>query len=87
MRCFLFSVITFVLVFAGSFGFLASFDAGALVILFLAQISQHTGLGAGALEALQSGIQRLVFLHMDLRHSISLPPQAPKRWGDQTFGF
>ena len=73
------------LVLAGSLGFLAALNAGALVVLLLAQVSQNSGLRAGALEALQSSIQRLVFLDMDFRHSISLPPQAPKRFGRSNF--
>ena len=56
---------------------LAALDAGALVVLLLTQVSQNTGLGAAALKSLKSVVQRLVFLDMDFRHSISLPPLTP----------
>ena len=82
--CFLCAlVVALVLVLAGSLGLLAALDAGALVVLLLTEVSQNAGLGAGTLETLQSGIQRFVFLDMNFRHFISLPPNAPKRFGDK----
>ena len=70
-------IVALVLVLAGSLGFLAALDAGALIILLLAKIGQNTGLGAAALESLKSVIQRLVLLDMDFRHLFSLPPNTP----------
>ena len=59
---------TLIFVFAGSLGFLAALDAGALVVLLLSEVGQNTGLGAAALESLQSIVQRLVLLDVDFRH-------------------
>jgi len=61
-------------VLAGSLGLLAALHTGTLVVLTLADLGQHSGLGAAALEALQSALQRLVFSYTDFRHYISLPP-------------
>ena len=71
------SIISLVLILASCLGLLAALDAGALVVLLLPQVAQDAGLGAAALEALESCIQRLILLDMDFRHSISLPPDAP----------
>ena len=59
---------TLILVLAGSLGLFAALDAGALVVLLLSEVSQNAGLGAAALESLQSVVQRLVFLDVDFRH-------------------
>ena len=67
LNCFLVELLS---VLAGGFALLATLDAGAVIILALADLSQHTGLGAAALKTLQSALQRLIFTHMDFRHSI-----------------
>ena len=57
---------------------LAALHAGALIMLSLPNLSNHARLGAAALEPLQSTVDGLAVLHMDLRHSIfSLPPRHP----------
>ena len=58
------------LVLASGLAFLAALDAGTLVVLLLAKIGQHAGLGTAALEALERVVQRLVFLDVDFRHCI-----------------
>ena len=47
---------------------LAALDAGALVVLTLANLGQNARLGATALEALECVLQGLAVLHMDFRH-------------------
>lgn len=47
-------VVTLILVLACCFGFFTALHAGALVILFLAKVSQNTGLCTAAFESLQS---------------------------------
>ena len=64
------SVVTLILVLACCLALFAALDAGALVVLLLAEIGQHAGLGTAALEALERVIQRLVFLDVDFRHCI-----------------
>ena len=71
--CALDLVVALVLVLASGLGLLAALDAGALVVLLLAKVSQNAGLGAGALETLQSRIQRFVFLNLDGRHLFPSP--------------
>ena len=62
-------------VLAGSLGLLAALDAGALVMLALTDLGQHAGLGAAALKALQSALQRLVLSDTDFRH-LYFPPSG-----------
>ena len=80
-------IVTFVFILACGLRFLTALHAGALVILFLAQISQNTGLRTAALEAFQRIVQRLILFYVDFRHFISLPParqkqtiKGPKTW-------
>ena len=82
------SVVTLILVLAGCLGLLAALDAGALVVFLLPQVGQDASLGAGALEALESSIQRLVLFDVNFRHSI-FPSLRMRRnpLGDQTFCF
>ena len=84
--CFL--VETLILVLASSLRLLAALDAGALVVFLLPQVGQDASLGAGALEALESSIQRLVLFDVNFRHSI-FPSLRMRRnpLGDQTFCF
>ena len=49
--CFAASIIA-LLILASGLALLAALDAGALIVLLLAEVGQHAGLGAGALEAL-----------------------------------
>jgi len=66
-------------VLTGGLRLLAALDAGALVVLTLTDLGQHSGLGTAALKALQGALQRLVFSHTDFRH-LYFPPSA--RGGD-----
>ena len=68
------SIVLFAIL-AGGLGLFAALDAGALVMLTLTHLSQHTGLGAAALKAFQSALQRLVFSHTDFRH-LYFPPSG-----------
>ena len=68
---------TLVAVLASSLRLLATLDAGALVMLSAADLSQDASLSAATLKTLQSAIQRLVFLNMNFRHLFSLPPMYP----------
>ena len=65
----LFAVLT------GSLRLLAALDAGALIMLALTNLGQHARLGAAALKALQSALQRLVFSYTDFRH-LYFPPSG-----------
>ena len=67
--------IELLLVLPGSLRLLAALDAGALVVLTLTNLGQHTRLGAAALKALQSALQRLVFSYTDFRH-LYFPPSG-----------
>ncbi len=67
-RCSFLLIITFVLVFACGFGFLAALNAGALVILLLAKIRENAGLCTAAFETLQCAVQGFVFLDVNFRH-------------------
>ena len=69
-------IITLILVLTSSLRLLAALYAGALVVLLLAEIREDASLCTAALESLQSIVQRLVFLYMDFRHFISLPPNT-----------
>ena len=69
--CFL--VETLILVLASSLGLLATLHAGALIMLTLADLCDDAGLGAAALETLQSAVDGLALFDMDLRH-LYFPP-------------
>lgn len=62
------SVVPLIFVLAGGLGLLAAFDAGALIVFFLSQVSQNAGLCTASLESLKSVVQRLVFLDVNFRH-------------------
>ena len=62
-------------VLASGLGLFTALDAGALVVLTLANLGQHTRLGTAALETLQSALQRLVFSDTDFRH-LYFPPSG-----------
>jgi hypothetical protein len=74
LRRFMGLVILFA-VLASGLGLLAALDAGALVVLTLTNLGQHTRLGTAALETLQSALQRLVFSDTDFRH-LYFPPSG-----------
>ena len=67
--------IELLLVLPGSLRLLAALHAGTLVVLTLTNLGQHTRLGAAALKALQSALQRLVFSYTDFRH-LYFPPSG-----------
>ena len=71
-------------------GLLAALDAGALVVLTLTDLSQDTRLGAAALEALQSALQRLIFTNTNFRH-LYFPPSGasgdPRTRKGHDYGF
>jgi hypothetical protein len=69
----LFTSIKTLLVLASSLRLLATLDAGALIMLSLTDLSNHTGLGTAALETLQCAVDGLAVLYMDLRH-LYFPP-------------
>ena len=72
--CFLMRLlVALVFILAGGFGFLTPLDAGALIILLLAQVGENAGLGTAAFETLQSIVQSFIFLHVDLRHEFPSP--------------
>ena len=66
-------------VLASGLRLLAALHAGALVVLTLTDLSQHTRLGAAALKALQSALQRLIFTNADFRHFYFPPSGVPGR--------
>ena len=63
-------------VLAGGLALLAALDAGAVIIFALANLGQHAGLGAAALEALQGVLQRLALADMNFRHLYFPPSEA-----------
>ena len=68
-RLLIFSLIeALILVFTCSFGLFTTLDAGALIVLFLSQISQNAGLCTASLKSFKSVVQRLVFLDVNFRH-------------------
>ena len=71
----LFGLVELLAVLAGGFGLLAALDAGALVMLTLTDLGQHTRLGTAALETLQSALQRLIFTNTNFRH-LYFPPSG-----------
>ena len=75
LRRFLVFLVELLAVLASGLGLLAALDAGALVMLALTDLSQDTRLGAAALEALQSALQRLIFTNTDFRH-LYFPPSG-----------
>ena len=74
---FYYLVISLVFILSRSLGFLAAFDAWALVVLLFPQIRQHSRLSAVTLKAFQSAIQRLVIFDMDFRHYLPSLRYAP----------
>jgi hypothetical protein len=62
-----------------SLGLFAALHAGALIILFAAEIIHDTGLGAAALKAFERIVERFVLLDMDFRHSLFPPPEYASR--------
>ena len=70
-------IIALVAVLSSCLGLLAALDAGTLVMLPAADLSQNAGFRTTALEALERAVQRLIFLDMDFRHLFSLPPIHP----------
>jgi hypothetical protein len=66
-------IITLIFILAGGFGFLTPLNAGALIILLLAQVGEDAGLGTAAFETLQSIVQSFIFLYIDLRHKFPSP--------------
>ena len=68
-----FSSIELLAVLTGRLALLAALDAGAVVILALTNLSQHTGLGAAALKTLQRVLQRLALTDMNFGH-LYFPP-------------
>ena len=67
------SLIETLLVLASSLRLLATLHAGALIMLSLANLGNNASLGAATLETLQSAIDGLAVLNMDLRH-LYFPP-------------
>ena len=67
------SIEPLVLVLASGLRLLAALHAGALVVLSLTDLGDDAGLGAAALETLQSAVDGLAILHVDLRH-LYFPP-------------
>ena len=61
-------VIALIAVLAGSLALLAALHTRAFIALALADLRQNAGLGAASLESLQSAVQALAFLDMDLGH-------------------
>ena len=59
---------TLVAVLAGSLALLATLHAGALVVLTLTHLSQHTRLSAATLKALQGALQGFVLTDAYLGH-------------------
>ena len=55
-------------VLASGLGLFTALNAGALVVLTLANLGQNARLGATALKALECVLQGLAVLHMDFRH-------------------
>ena len=66
------SIIT-LLVLASGLRLLAALDAGAFIMLSLADLGNDASLGAAALKTLQSAVDGFVFSYMDLRH-LYFPP-------------
>ena len=56
------------LVLTSGLGLLLPLQAGAHIMLSLLNLLNDTGLGAGALEPLQSRFQRFIFLNVNFRH-------------------
>ena len=67
------SLIETLLVLASSLRLLATLHAGALIMLSLADLGDDASLGAATLETLQSAVDGLAVLNMDLRH-LYFPP-------------
>ncbi len=67
------------LVLSGSLALLAALNAGADIMLSLADLSHNAGLGAAALKSLKSTLQRFVFLYMDFRHLFFPPSITPSK--------
>ena len=61
-------VIALIAVLTGSLALLAALHTRAFIALALADLRQNAGLGAASLESLQSAVQALAFLDMDLGH-------------------
>ena len=66
-------VIGSILPLPSGFGLLLAANTGLFIMFTLAYLSQNAGTSALPLEALESAIQRLVFVHMNFRHLFSLP--------------
>ena len=62
-----------ILALSRSLSLLLTLDAGLLVVLSLAQFGKNAGLDALSLKTAQCAVERLVFLHTDLCHLLSLP--------------
>lgn len=62
------SIISLILVLAGSLALFTTLYAGALVVLLLSQILENACLGAATLESFKSIVQRFIFLDIDFRH-------------------
>ena len=77
METTLFLIIPLIPVFPSGLRLLPALDAGALIVLPAPDLRQDAGLGTAALKALESAVQRLVFLDMNFRHLFSLPPMRP----------
>lgn len=61
-------VIALIAVLTGSLALLAALHTRAFIALALTDLRQNAGLGAASLESLQSAVQALAFLDMDLGH-------------------
>ena len=57
-----------ILALAGCFHFFLALDAGLLIMLTLAHLSQNPGAGTLTLETLQRAFQRFVLFDSNLRH-------------------